>query len=417
MNFKIGYKEEYVEEITTIGKYCDDNPPDDEMTIKQNVAIIKFRQSNPYLKAIFRLEWASSGCGGLLTRPDGIIQTPNYPDSYPLNTRCDWHIQTEFGKSVEVTFDHIDMEIHRNCDLDYIRIINGPDDTYAEVARFCHPSDKPVVFTSTGRDMFITFHSDISNIGKGFHAKYKWVDTKCGGKLTTASGSFHSPNYPNNYDKNDTCEWLIDVQENHLIELTFDSVDLLNICEATFIKVYDGPTAAYPVLKKICGSEKSVVLVSRTNHLYIELVTHALLTTKGFIAHYSTACGARIKTQGSGLIDFNMSTVVTTKVTNCSWTIIAEPPDEHITLTFSKFQNQMCYYGAESSIAIYDGENHNASLIGSYCEKMPGVIRSTGNVLHLEIPESANQQFKFTAEYTVVASGNFYLKKYSIINF
>jgi hypothetical protein len=43
----------------------------------------------------------------------------------------------------------------------------------------------------------------------------------CGGKLTTGVGSLNSPNFPDQYPTNITCEWMIEVPTEYTIELTF----------------------------------------------------------------------------------------------------------------------------------------------------------------------------------------------------
>ena len=48
----------------------------------------------------------------------------------------------------------------------------------------------------------------------------------CGGEMTTPSGTIHSPNYPNMYNHDDDCGWLITVDMNHVVELTFSDFDL-----------------------------------------------------------------------------------------------------------------------------------------------------------------------------------------------
>ena len=44
--------------------------------------------------------------------------------------------------------------------------------------------------------------------------------------MTTPSGTIHSPNYPNMYNHDDDCGWLITVDMNHVVELTFSDFDL-----------------------------------------------------------------------------------------------------------------------------------------------------------------------------------------------
>lgn len=52
--------------------------------------------------------------------------------------------------------------------------------------------------------------------------------------------------------------------------------------------MYDGPTEAYPVLKKVCASAPNDTIKSTFNEMYIEFRTSTSLqyTTKGFLAKY-----------------------------------------------------------------------------------------------------------------------------------
>ena len=42
-------------------------------------------------------------------------------------------------------------------------------------------------------------------------------------------GVIMSPNYPNNYDSNDDCGWLVQVDRSHVVELMFEVRHLLTI--------------------------------------------------------------------------------------------------------------------------------------------------------------------------------------------
>ena len=35
-----------------------------------------------------------------------------------------------------------------------------------------------------------------------------------------------SPNYPSNYDSDDDCGWLLEVDTNHVVQLTFEDFDV-----------------------------------------------------------------------------------------------------------------------------------------------------------------------------------------------
>lgn len=61
------------------------------------------------------------GCGGLLTRNSGTIQSPNYPKPYPPSTKCEWQIEVDFGYSIEIRFTEIDVEKDL-CDYDWVKV-------------------------------------------------------------------------------------------------------------------------------------------------------------------------------------------------------------------------------------------------------------------------------------------------------
>jgi len=102
----------------------------------------------------------------------------------------------------------------------------------------CH-TDKPVTYTSPGNKMFVKFHSDSSYASRGFNASYRIVPIICGGKFTTISGIIHSTNYPQNYPHTQNCEWLLEVDSNHLVNLTFLDFDIeaSRNCSDDYVKV------------------------------------------------------------------------------------------------------------------------------------------------------------------------------------
>ncbi|CAG0903703.1 unnamed protein product [Darwinula stevensoni] len=57
-------------------------------------------------------------------------------------------------------------------------------------------------------------------------SQWSSVDGQCGGTFTEPTGSFESPNYPDNYNDSITCEYRIDVGSEYWVELTFVDFDL-----------------------------------------------------------------------------------------------------------------------------------------------------------------------------------------------
>lgn len=132
----------------------------------------------------------------------------------------------------------VNTERRIGCFFDKIQIYEGNDADAPKLAELCY-SEKPVTYTSSGNKMFVKFHSDSTHASRGFNASYKSVPIACGGKFTTISGIIHSANYPQNYPHIQNCEWLIEVDSNHLVNLTFLDFDVENSrnCSDDYVKV------------------------------------------------------------------------------------------------------------------------------------------------------------------------------------
>jgi len=72
--------------------------------------------------------------------------------------------------------------------------------------------------------------------------------------MTAPSGSIHSPNYPNSYNANDDCEWLIEVDRNHVVQFTFVDFDVEphQNCSYDYVALYDGANTSAPLIIQVC---------------------------------------------------------------------------------------------------------------------------------------------------------------------
>jgi hypothetical protein len=71
------------------------------------------------------------------------------------------------------------------CDYDYVEVRDGGDETSTLLNKVCG-SLPPNTIQSTGNKMFVKFHSDTSDVGKGFSASFKTT-------ITTAQPSTQGP--------------------------------------------------------------------------------------------------------------------------------------------------------------------------------------------------------------------------------
>ena len=114
------------------------------------------------------------GCSGVFTAANGTVTSPNYPGNYPINRICRSKITVANGFRVQLNFSEIDVETHRTCNYDYVKIYNGPDETAPLLGSYCS-RHAPSTLTSSSNEVLIVFKSDSSNTARGFSAAYTSV--------------------------------------------------------------------------------------------------------------------------------------------------------------------------------------------------------------------------------------------------
>ncbi|XP_046746260.1 cubilin-like [Diprion similis] len=409
-----------------INKYCGmELPP--KIVSTQRQVFLQFYSDSYSASNGFRLEWIVNGCGGLLTSPQGTITSPGWPGPYPADIECLWHIVVDYSQSIELQLVKVDMEKTSECGADHLSVYNGADDKAIQLIETCQVSS-PQTLTSTGNQMFIKFFTDSSFELSGFKATYKSIPIECGGKFTTSTGVIHSKNYPLNYPANQSCEWLIQIAENHLVNLTFLDFDLASTtnCSDDYFKIYDGSTRDSRLLATHCDNRLPPSYISSSNSLLVVMRTDPYIQAKGFKARYDMACGARIVTREAGIIRMDPTVGLHTHIENCTWTIIAEDPADHVTLTLTDMRvltsitSDECM---ELSIKVFEGEATDGPLLGTWCgTKVPPPITSHGNVLSIQarsqlLEYGSLYMARFTGAYSVLntACGGTYTSEHGAI--
>ncbi|XP_066537385.1 procollagen C-endopeptidase enhancer b isoform X2 [Hoplias malabaricus] len=115
-------------------------------------------------------------CGGRLTKAEGSVKTPNWPDSdYPAGISCSWHITVATNMVIEVKFEKLDVEADIYCRYDYVALFNGGErDDSRRIGKYCGDT-VPNVIVTNGNDLLVQFVSDLSVTGSGFMAHYKSI--------------------------------------------------------------------------------------------------------------------------------------------------------------------------------------------------------------------------------------------------
>ena len=125
-----------------------------------------------------------------------------------------------------------------------------------------------------------------------FSASFSSLPAGCGGNLNSGSGFIYSPNYPNPYDPNDDCGWLIDVGQGHVVNFEFLDLDLEHHHNCTWdhVALYDGPDSEAPLITMQCGDSlpSPAKFSSTSNQMFVRFKADGSYSLKGFKASYET---------------------------------------------------------------------------------------------------------------------------------
>lgn len=65
---------------------------------------------------------ASKVCGGHYYSETGVINSPNYPESYPANRECVWVITAANKHQIQLEVVEFELEEGSRCSYDYLEI-------------------------------------------------------------------------------------------------------------------------------------------------------------------------------------------------------------------------------------------------------------------------------------------------------
>ena len=190
-----------------------------------------------------------------MTTSSGTFQTPNWPETYPVNIDCEWRIQLpDESKVVEIRCEENPFGIAGSlpaCNKDYLKFYDGHSKQDTEFGPFCHYT-KPNTATMSSNKAMAIFHAGPrhNSARRGFKCSFQSKDLsstpQCGGTFTAASGSFQTPNWPETYPVNIDCEWRIQLpDESKVVEIRceenpFGIAGSLPACNKDYLKFYDG---------------------------------------------------------------------------------------------------------------------------------------------------------------------------------
>nr|XP_009858219.1 uncharacterized protein LOC104265580 [Ciona intestinalis] len=363
---------EYVEILDVIGntekslgKFCGKNQPG-TFSSTRNVMKVQFMTDHYEGDRGFRARYNfvnGSGCGGpqALTEPRGFFQSMNYPEPYSNNAHCIWDIYADVDKLIEIRFS--DMQIARDirypgvryrpgtsCIDDSLQIKDVENGLYIASMehRYCD-SVRPPNFISISNRVRIAFQTNEAIQAKGFFATYQVIAASgCGGPRDqiTQRGLIQSKNYPEYYEPNLRCEWIIKTEPENDIQITFHDFALEEHANCTFdiVSIYDGKSDQHR-LGAYCTTHNLSIgpLTAHSGVMKIVFKSDDYNQERGFNASYrvvtrtrptSATTTAPTLPMSTTTLETTTTTITTKRTTPTLMSTTQVEPEYDITTTF-----------------------------------------------------------------------------------
>ncbi|KAM3716945.1 Cubilin [Dirofilaria immitis] len=201
----------------------------------------------------------------ILTEGDSqkVLSSPGFPKTSPNSLDCIWTISASSGHRIKFTVDPVNFNLEDTsmdddaCTNNYLEIRDGPSKLSPLVGRYCRKEPPSTIF-STGSYLNIHYRTDSLAYFSGWNATYEIAS--CGGTIVipiNGNRVITSPNYPEPYPSQTTCEWTVVAPRGHYVNATFDHLWILftqNCTEDSIALRERNSTTGEYILKPICVS-------------------------------------------------------------------------------------------------------------------------------------------------------------------
>ncbi|XP_017268069.1 procollagen C-endopeptidase enhancer a [Kryptolebias marmoratus] len=249
----------------------------------------KAQQTN-YTRPVFH-------CGGDQVAESGFVGSEGFPSFYRPNSKCTWRITVPEGNVVTLSFRIFDLEADSQCRYDYLDVYNGHSSSAQKLGRFCG-TFRPGSLISTSNTMMLEMVTDAETQSRGFVAffsgakPYASDQQFCGGKMTKTQGEIKTPNWPDKkYPPGTSCSWLITVEPDRVIQVTFDKfvLEADTYCRFDYVAFFNGGERDDSrLIGKYCGDQAPQPIITTGNELLVQFVSDLSVTSDGFLAYYAS---------------------------------------------------------------------------------------------------------------------------------
>ncbi|ESO10115.1 hypothetical protein HELRODRAFT_167974 [Helobdella robusta] len=277
-----------------IANLCHIQNTSQAITSSGNSLVVRFKSDESNSGKGFYANWSTvdEGCGGDFSAKKADLGTIDLTNQ--RNIECLWSISVSKGSLVNLTFNDVDLGPRLSCSQNNLKISTTSDFSQSTVTLCSIVSKESRLFESDRIWMKLKYRQG----GRIFKVSY---ETGCGGTVNVDEpGELASPGWPNTYDSNLNCRWIL--KSSFLdakISIVFTHVDLENEpCVHDFIRVHNSwQRWNESLLQQICGVNLPPMITSDSNVLAVTFVTDASSEGRGFTLNYFSslsACGGNL---------------------------------------------------------------------------------------------------------------------------
>ncbi|XP_060800111.1 membrane frizzled-related protein isoform X2 [Neoarius graeffei] len=245
-------------------------------------------------------------CGGVLTKSEGTISSPNHPDPYPPDSMCVWVIRMSPPSLVQLYISSLAIEGPVPCLFDWLEVReegehattvtssiggNGFIAQYQAILPWQKSCSAEEFMCDSGRCLLpvSVCDSQLNCQDQTDETNCSGKHTDCGGEKTGPNGSLSSPNHPKYYPNQQRCTWHISAEKGQVIQLSFHnfSLETQDVCEFDYVEVHDSSnTGDSNVIGRYCGSDLPPDLTSTGPVMSVVFVADEGVVDRGFFATY-----------------------------------------------------------------------------------------------------------------------------------
>lgn len=164
-------------DANTLGRFCGSKVPH-PIVASTNEMYMVFKSDASVQRKGFKAAH-NTVCGGHLQAKQSmehLYSHSKYGDqNYENKEDCDWVIEAKKEHHVRLRFLTFEIEDEQDCGYDYVEVYDGPDDSSANLGRYCG-NRVPPEFLSSGESLLVRFRTDDTINTKGFSVAYTLVE-------------------------------------------------------------------------------------------------------------------------------------------------------------------------------------------------------------------------------------------------